>query len=232
MSCVIVSVCSALLVAMNHISHAVYIYNSRSARARVLYVYAHACPRYVCTCIRVCVYNVCCVRVYIYIYVYKSLRLYTVYLSRCAYVLYAWRVTQFTHTHTYVSYVYVCACARTHDGNRARRGAMDSKRNGAVLLEWAPLASITCHTAPYCAVSSIFFFFFFRLIGLRAFAWNASTKLSSCFLLFTLRFAHNKDACAHLFAFFSYCFTPVWSFELLFYTQIHRWNKRERFKYS
>lgn len=36
-------------------------------------------------------------------------------------------------------YVYmwmcVCACARTHHGNRARRGAMDSKRNGAVLLE-------------------------------------------------------------------------------------------------
>lgn len=25
--------------------------------------------------------------------------------------------------------------SRTHHGNRARRGAMDSKRNGAVLLE-------------------------------------------------------------------------------------------------
>lgn len=59
MSCVIVSVCSALLVAMNHVSHAVYctytilrarerVYTCTRARVRDMCVRAYVCACVMC----------------------------------------------------------------------------------------------------------------------------------------------------------------------------------------
>jgi len=150
----------------------------------------------VVTCTRTRVHCICMyVRVYVCVYVRtcvytrRKACVYCVYFSVCVCV-------RVTHSHV---------LARTHHGN-SRSSRRDGLRNGAFLLVRAPLASITCRTTQRSAPFYLFFlffplFFFFRSIGLRAFAWNASTKLSSCSLFFTLRFACDRDACAHLLAF-------------------------------
>lgn len=185
MSCVIVSVCSALLVAMNHITRCdiyIYMYNIHIfyTHHTHTHIHTHNPPSAsACTCARarvsaVCVYHTCvrrtCVR---RVSPRARTRACEAYVYRTVCVLLGVRML----CARYVTRFYVLA--RTRHGNRARRGAMDSKRNGAVLLVRAPLASITCRTAPLCRYFfhlflfhsfSLPFFFFFRLIGLRAFA--------------------------------------------------------------
>lgn len=78
MSCVIVSVCSALLVAMNHVTlYIVYIHNFYE---RECVLRARARGMCVCVC-ALCVST--CTRAFVRA---KSLRLCTVCTSRCAYV--------------------------------------------------------------------------------------------------------------------------------------------------
>lgn len=81
MSCVIVSVCSALLVAMNHVTlYILYIYDTISTSASACYVHAHAG-----IFAYVCVYVVC-VRAHVRLCARKACVYCTVCTSRCAYV--------------------------------------------------------------------------------------------------------------------------------------------------
>jgi len=153
MSCVIVNVCSALLVAMNHVTlYIVYTFDF-SDRERGCYVHAHACPLYMYVCARVCVR----VRAHVRLYAPKSLRLLCVLLGvrMCA------RNTQ-------------PMCLRVHiTVIRARRGAMDSEMERSSSYEPLSLPSLVVqHNALRRFIYFFLFFllFFFRSIGLRAFA--------------------------------------------------------------
>lgn len=175
MSCVIVSVCSALLVAMNHVTlYIVYIMTSPSASA--CYVHAHACPRYMCVCARVCVRVYTCTRALART---KSLRLlYCVYFSVCVCVC-------VTHDHGSM-------CLRVHIVIiRARRGAIDSEMERSSSYEPLSLPSLVVqhNAAP--------FFLFFSILSLSLISffwidWPASfclKRFHKAFLLFFVFYA-------------------------------------------
>lgn len=159
MSCVIVSVCSALLVAMNHVTlYIVYIVYTISPSASACYVHARAC-RGICVCMCACMRACTCTRAFVRA---KSLRLlYCVYFSVCVCVCVA---------HNYV----MSMCLRVHIAIiRARRGAIDSEMERSSSNEPLSLPSLVVQhcCAVFFSIFSIPFSLslsFFRSIGLRA----------------------------------------------------------------